>query len=256
VSQLWWYTARAAGIVAWSLLVLSVVWGLLLSGRLRPNGASRAWLLDLHRFLGGLAVVFVAVHVAGILLDSYVQFSLVDVLVPFASAWHPLWVAWGIVGLYLLLAVEITSLLRRSLPHRIWKRVHFLSFPLLVVTTIHFLLAGTDADSPIAVVAIAGSALVVGGLVGRRLVEALGPPAVPGAVPAAPRVPVAVAGSAPAAGTAAPAPTAVAGPTAPAWEPAPAVASSQPPTDPYRGESRCAPPAPHEGPHWPPPSPR
>jgi hypothetical protein len=57
-----------------------------------------------------LGVVFTAVHVAAIVADSYVHFGLVDVLVPLAATWHPLAVAWGIVGLYLLLAVEITSL--------------------------------------------------------------------------------------------------------------------------------------------------
>jgi DMSO/TMAO reductase YedYZ heme-binding membrane subunit len=229
--QLWWYVARAGGIVAWTLLVASVVSGLLLSIRLRPAGATRPWILDLHRFLGGLAVVFVAVHVAGILLDSYVQFSLVDVLVPFASSWHPLWIAWGIVTMYLLLAVEITSLLRRQLPQRIWRRVHFLSFPVMLLATIHFLVAGTDAGTPVAVVAIAGSAFVIGGLVARRLVDALAAETTP------PRAPVPV-------------------PVASAWEPQAPVGSSQPLTDPYRGESRCAPSAVHEELPWPQPSPR
>jgi DMSO/TMAO reductase YedYZ heme-binding membrane subunit len=227
VNELWWYVARAGGIVAWALLTASVVWGLLLSARVRPGRATRPWLLDLHRFLGGLAVVFVAVHVGGILLDSYVRFSIVDVLVPFASSWHPLWVGWGIVTMYLLLAVEITSLLRRQLPHRIWKRVHYLSFPLMLFASIHFVLTGTDAGNPVAIVAIAGSAFLIGGLVGRRLVDTLTPDPVPVAVP-----------------------------VGPAWEPQPAVASSQPLTHPFRGESTWAPTAPHEEPHSRRPSPR
>jgi DMSO/TMAO reductase YedYZ heme-binding membrane subunit len=229
--QLWWYVARAGGIVAWTLLVASVVWGLLLSVKVRPAGTTRPWILDLHRFLGGLAVVFVAVHVAGILLDSYVQFSLVDVLVPFASSWHPLWVGWGVVTMYLLLAVEITSLLRRHLPNRIWKRVHYLSFPLMLFATIHFVVTGTDAGNPVAIVAIAGSAFMIGGLVGRRLVEALPPGSTPARVP-------------------------VPAPVTPRREPQPPVASSQPLTDPFRGESRCAPSALHEGLPLPPRSPR
>ena len=89
MSQLFWYTARAGGIVAWALLGASVVWGLWLSGRVRPMGARPAWILDLHRFLGGLATIFVGVHVASILLDTYTDFGLTDVLVPFASSWHP-----------------------------------------------------------------------------------------------------------------------------------------------------------------------
>ena len=54
-SQLWWYVARAGGIVAWALLTASVLWGLILSTKLRPPRVRPAWTLDLHRFLGGLA---------------------------------------------------------------------------------------------------------------------------------------------------------------------------------------------------------
>jgi hypothetical protein len=230
VSQLWWYTARASGIVAWGLLVLSVVWGLLLSSRVRPGGVRPSWLLDLHRFLGGLAVVFLGVHVAAIVLDSYVQFSLVDVLVPLASSWHPGWVAWGIVAMYLALAVEITSLLRARIPAKLWRRTHVLALPLLVLATIHFVVAGTDADQPYAFVGIAVAAFVVGGLVGRRLVDLL--------APGGARARVAVPGPTPMAAI------------APTREPQRSAASSQPPTDPNRGEPRCAPSAVAEEPRW------
>ncbi|MDQ1423285.1 MAG: hypothetical protein QOD72_783, partial [Acidimicrobiaceae bacterium] len=107
-AQLMWYTARAGGLVAWGLLVGSMVWGLLMSTKLARKMARPNWMLDLHRFLGGTAVVFTGIHVASIVLDSYVHFGWADVLVPFASSWHAVAVAWGIVGFYCLLTVEIT----------------------------------------------------------------------------------------------------------------------------------------------------
>ena len=168
MSQLWWYTARAGGIVAWALLAASVVWGLFLSTRLRPAGAAPAWMLDLHRFLGGLAVVFVGVHVGAIVLDSYVHFGLADVLVPFAASWHPWWVVWGTVAMYLLVAVELTSLTRRWLPARLWRRVHVLSLPLFALASVHFLLAGTDAGNPLAIFGVVLTASAVAGLLVRR----------------------------------------------------------------------------------------
>ena len=168
-SQLWWYTARAGGIVAWALLAASVIWGLLLSTRLRPGGVAPSWILDLHRFLGGLAVVFVGVHVVSIILDSYVHFGLADALVPFAASWHPVWVAWGIVSMYLALAVELTSLIRRSLPTRVWRRIHYLSLPLFAMATMHFVLTGTDAGNPLAVLGIVIVSLAILGLVVRRI---------------------------------------------------------------------------------------
>jgi DMSO/TMAO reductase YedYZ heme-binding membrane subunit len=168
-SQLWWYTARAGGIVAWALLAASVVSGLLLSTRLRPPGVVPGWTLDLHRYLGGLATIFTVVHVAAVMLDSYVHFGLADVLVPFASSWHPNWVAWGIVSMYLLLAVELTSLARRRLPPRLWRRIHVLSLPLFAFATVHFVVAGTDAGHPFALVGVVISVLAVVGLLARRL---------------------------------------------------------------------------------------
>src|SRR5436309_8258808 len=145
--RLLWYAARSAGLVAWMLLATSVALGILLSSRVAGRRPSPAWLLSIHRYLGGLASVFVIVHVFGIVADTYVQFGLVDVLVPLASSWHPVAVAWGVVALWLLLAVEITSFVRDRMPLVVWRRVHYLSFPLLVLASVHALSAGTDATT-------------------------------------------------------------------------------------------------------------
>jgi methionine sulfoxide reductase heme-binding subunit len=145
--QVWWYIARSGGIVAWALLAASVLWGLALStkvlrGRPRPN-----WILDLHRFLGGLALIFTGIHVAALVGDSFVHFGLAEVLVPFASNWHPVAVAWGVIALYLLIAVELTSLARKRISKRTWRLTHYLSFPLFLLTTVHALSAGTDRST-------------------------------------------------------------------------------------------------------------
>jgi predicted ferric reductase len=147
-----WYVARASGLVAWALLAGAVVWGLLLSSKLMRRRVKSSWLLDLHRWLAGLALVFTGIHVVGIMADTYVNFGLASVLIPLASHWHPVAVAWGIISLYLLAAVELTSLLRRHLNHRLWRRVHFLSFPLFVTSTIHGVSAGTDGRKPMAII--------------------------------------------------------------------------------------------------------
>ncbi len=178
-SQLWWYTARSAGVVSWMLLAASVIFGLALSTKALGRRARPNWLLDLHRFLGAAAVVFVAVHVVSIVSDSYVHFGLVEVLVPFTGTWHPAAVAWGIVGLYLLAAVELTSLLRTRLSKRAWRLTHFLSFPLFVVATVHLLAAGTDRQSLALRVVVGGATAAVAGLTALRVVQANRPPAAP-----------------------------------------------------------------------------
>ena len=168
-AHLWWYAARAAGIVAWALLAASVTWGLALSTHVLGRKPRPAWLLDLHRALGGLAVIFTAVHVVTIMLDSYVHFGLAEALVPLASTWHPVAVAWGIAAFYLLAVVELTSLARRKLPNRLWRRVHFASFPLFVSATLHGLSAGTDTRTAVAIVATVAMLVPVIGLCVVRL---------------------------------------------------------------------------------------
>lgn len=160
-SQLWWYLARSSGIVAWSLVAASVVWGLFLSTKILGTKPRPAWLLDLHRFLGGMALTFTGIHLVSLVLDSYVHFGLVQLLVPLTSSYRPGAVAWGIVGFYLLLAVELTSLARKRLSKRVWRATHLLSFPLYALSTVHGLLAGTDGTSRPLFAAMAGTSALV-----------------------------------------------------------------------------------------------
>lgn len=145
--KFWWYLSRSSGLVAWLVLSIATIWGLLLSTRILQERRRPAWLLDLHRWLGGLSVVFTAVHMVGLVLDEYVEFGLRELLVPFASEWQPGAVAWGIVALYLLVAIQLTSLMMKRLSRRTWKAVHFTSFGLFWVASIHAAQAGTDTTA-------------------------------------------------------------------------------------------------------------
>lgn len=172
-TQLWWYVARAAGVVGWALLAASVVWGLAISTKTKPRAVRPNWMLDLHRFLGGLAIIFTGVHIVGLVADNYTHFGPTEILVPFASSWRPDAVAWGVAAMYLLVAVELTSLARRRLPQRLWRGVHMASFPLFVVGTIHALTAGTDTSNPVFATIVWTVCAVVVGLTLRRLQQAM-----------------------------------------------------------------------------------
>jgi hypothetical protein len=83
--------------------------------------------------------------------------------VPFTGNYRPSAVAWGVVGLYLLLAVEITSLLRHRISRRMWRWTHSLSFLLFAFATMHGLTAGSDGSSaPLRISMIVVSAVVAG----------------------------------------------------------------------------------------------
>jgi DMSO/TMAO reductase YedYZ heme-binding membrane subunit len=147
-TQIWWYVARATGLVAWGLITTSVIGGMMLSTRLTGGRPTPGWLQDVHRFLGGLAVIFTGFHLLGLVADNFVDFGFADLFVPLASSWQRVGVALGVVALYLLLAVEVTSLLMRRIPRSWWKRVHVTSYALFWFATIHLVSSGTDASNP------------------------------------------------------------------------------------------------------------
>lgn len=147
---IWWYVTRASAIIAWVLLVFSVMLGILLSTRvLKPND-NPSWLLDLHRWASGMSVAFVAIHMFSLWADSFAHFSLADLFVPFHSTYTlvkelgPYPVALGVICFYLLVAVQFTSLLLRVLPRRLWKGVHYLSYATVLLVSFHAGWTGTD----------------------------------------------------------------------------------------------------------------
>ena len=142
--KLAWYVSRSAGLTCWVLCGVSIVWGLGLSTKLVRRRGLPAWLLDLHSFLGTLALVFVGVHIAGLVGDNYTHWGWREVLVPFASKWKPGPTAWGIVAFYLLIAIQVTSWMRKHLSKRVWHTIHLSSYGLFVAGTVHGIQAGTD----------------------------------------------------------------------------------------------------------------
>jgi sulfoxide reductase heme-binding subunit YedZ len=138
--------ARASGVVAYLLLTGVVVVGIALAGKIRVRWPRFA-VVDVHRFGSVLVAVFIAVHVTALALDSYLPFSPIQLVVPFASHYRPLPTALGIVAMELLAAVGITNLIRGRLPYRIWRRAHYATLAVWLAATVHGLTAGSDRGS-------------------------------------------------------------------------------------------------------------
>jgi predicted ferric reductase len=183
--QVWWYLTRATGLVGWALASLSVLWGLALSGRPFGRNPTGPWLLDLHRYLGGLSVFFVGAHIGALVADSYVHFGVADVLVPLASGYKSLAVAWGIVAMYLLVAIELTSLGKNRLPKQFWRGVHYTSVIVFVASTVHLLTVGTDRQNMLVRIAAAVSTAAAAFLLAYRVVAPKPTKAQPRRIPVA-----------------------------------------------------------------------
>jgi methionine sulfoxide reductase heme-binding subunit len=168
-----WYVARAGGILAYALLSGSVILGLLLSGRARLPRWPRFALEDVHRFVGLLTGTFIVIHVSALLVDSYVPFSLENVLIPGSDSYRPVSVAFGIVAAELLAALALTNRYRKTLPHRFWRRAHYLNFAVWLFALVHGIAAGTDRATVWALALYIGTASIVAGLTAGRCADTL-----------------------------------------------------------------------------------
>ena len=149
IASLYWDVTRASANIALVIMLLTILWGVLLATRVLKPIDRPAWLRDLHTWLGGLTIVFTGIHIITLVLDSYVKFSWLDVLVPFSSEWKPIPVALGIVSFYLLLAVQLTSLMMKKLSRATWRKIHMLSYLLYAIAVVHAITAGTDVGKPL-----------------------------------------------------------------------------------------------------------
>jgi ferredoxin-NADP reductase/DMSO/TMAO reductase YedYZ heme-binding membrane subunit len=143
----WWYVTRASAVLAWVLMTVAVLWGITLSTRVFRGADNPAWLQDLHRFLGGTALVLTAIHMVSLMLDPWLAMPIDQLLIPLIAEYRPLPVALGILSFYVLLAVQLTSLMKNRLPQRFWKAVHYLSYVAVLAVAIHGAFAGTDAGA-------------------------------------------------------------------------------------------------------------
>lgn len=159
--HVWWYLTRASGIVAWLMLTATVTWGIVLSSGAFANRRRPVWLLELHRWLAGLMLCFLAIHLLALLVDGYLSFDPVELVVPYATDWRPGAVALGIVAMWLLVAVQVTSFAMRRLPRRVWRAVHLSSYVAFWLTGMHAAYTGSDAGLPLYRASAAASILVV-----------------------------------------------------------------------------------------------
>lgn len=139
-----WYLSRGSGAVALILLSTSVVLGIVDQRRWRSARWPRFTLHGLHRWVSLFAVSFLSVHILSAVLDSFAPIRLVDAVVPFAGRYRPLWLGFGALAFDILVAVAITSLLKKRIGQRNWRAVHWLSYAAWPVAVVHGLGTGSD----------------------------------------------------------------------------------------------------------------
>lgn len=146
-SKVPWYVSRASAIAAYILMFLVIVWGMGMTTGFtyRVTNPVMAW--SVHKYMSVSLGVLVLVHMFSLLFDDFIGFGFAEILVPYAADFKPFYLALGIVGFYILGAVMFTSLVIRERMPRFWHGVHYLVYPLFVMSLAHGLFLGTDSST-------------------------------------------------------------------------------------------------------------
>lgn len=164
----WWLGSRAAGIVAFGLVAVSVISGLVLANGL-GTPATRARLRELHEPLAVFALGGIALHGGLLLLDPWLKASAVGLVVPFTLGYRPLWTGLGVIAAWLTVALGASFYARRRIGARRWRMAHRLMPAVYLLTVAHVLGAGSDAGTLGLRILVLGSLLPVGALLGLRV---------------------------------------------------------------------------------------
>jgi hypothetical protein len=160
-----WYLTRAGGLISFLLLYLAIFFGIAirfpgLKKIFEPLGS-----YNFHVWISFQALIFVIIHGLVLLTDEYLGFSIKDIFVPLSSTYQPELVTLGVLGMYSMIALVLTSIFRKYFSYRVWRVTHFLNIVLYGLAFFHAYYLGTDLKSGIAREIFLGMNVVLFGLI-------------------------------------------------------------------------------------------
>ena len=167
-----WYASRATGVVSLLLLTAVVILGMLVNRQGRLPGLPRFAVTGLHRNISLLSVAFLAIHVVSAIADPYVTIGLAAAVIPFVSAYKPLWLGLGALSLDLIAALIVTSLARARMRRRAWRAIHWLAYAAWPLAVAHTLGSSSDMRSGAMLGLLIGCMVAVAAALTWRLARA------------------------------------------------------------------------------------
>lgn len=161
-----WYATRTGGEVALVFLTTVVALGVISALRVGGRRVPRFVIAGMHRNLTLVGLGFLLVHILTAVLDSYAPIRLIDSVVPFVSAYRPIWLGLGALAFDTLLVLTVTSLLRARIGLRPWKILHWAAYACWATALVHSLGTGSDTRTSLF--------LLITGLCGAVVLVAVG----------------------------------------------------------------------------------
>jgi sulfoxide reductase heme-binding subunit YedZ len=142
-----WLAARATGIVAFLLLTVQIVLGLVLS---HPTNRS-TWNLSKrifpwHDHIWVFVMAFLIVHIVSLVIDPKAGVSVAGAFIPGLAEYRSTPVAIGTLALYAFIVTAITARWTKLLPRGVWLSIHRFALVIWAMAWMHGVLAGTDTN--------------------------------------------------------------------------------------------------------------
>lgn len=141
----YWYLSRATAFISLSLLWLSMALGLGITNKLARLWPGMPATFAIHEYVSLLGLAFALFHALIILGDHYINFTMVQLLVPFATLdYRPFWVGLGQINFYVWIIVVASFYIRPLIGQKSWRFLHYASFGLYLLGISHGIFSGTD----------------------------------------------------------------------------------------------------------------
>jgi sulfoxide reductase heme-binding subunit YedZ len=146
--QFFWVLSRVTGLSSYAALAIALVTGIALrTAVLDWLGSNRA-LRSLHEYTTVLWVPLAGLHLVSLLLDSTARVGVLDLFIPFHSAYGTLAIGLGALSLDVLVVVTVTAFLKRRMNKSAWQWLHRLAYVAFALIFFHAVLSGTDFSDP------------------------------------------------------------------------------------------------------------
>lgn len=145
-----WYVVRAAGLIGFVFLWLTIFLGLAIRNPLLKKIIEPIYSFDFHCFMAAAAVFWALVHGSALLFDRNIGFGPNDILIPYFSKTTIVdvnYLALGIMAFYMMIVMTVTSYLRRHMSHWLWRALHFLNPLAFLFVVAHGYNNGTDTKN-------------------------------------------------------------------------------------------------------------
>lgn len=153
-SKYFWLFARASGIAAFIFLTIGILYGMGMSTRSAYKIMRPPLAMEIHQTINVISLVAVIAHFTSLFFDNYFHLQLSEAFIPFLIK-RPFTselgldftyaIGFGIIAFYLIMLLVVTSLIRKKISIKLWRKIHYTSLLTYWIFVLHAITSGSDS---------------------------------------------------------------------------------------------------------------